>query len=232
MRTYQKQDFILVEIINTGKIPHDMYDIIVDWDNLCEKEPSEDDAVENYVEEWSDEKKVSSSGDYPGGTYVGLWLDGDKELIREKFQRLQLEPGIEFTEMIYDDTKEQNDHLIRQWTTTLHIVLAMLMIVAGIGLLNSAKGMLLARKKEYQVLRMLGATQGNVHRICWMQVWSYMLSGVVLGAVLGIIVVSGLWKTEIVTNTLIKIEWEYIAGIAIYLLGLSLLLYPSIKKMG
>lgn len=206
-----RKNFILVEIINAGTIPRELYNVIVDWDNLCEKEPSEEDLV---------------------GDHVGIWLEGDKELIREKFQRMQLEPGIEFTETIYDDVKEQNDHLIRQWTTTLHIVLAMLMIVAGIGLLNSAKGMLLARKKEYQVLRMLGTTQGSVHRICWMQVWSYMLSGVVLGAVLGIVVVSYLWKTNVITNTPIMMEWEYIAEIVIYLLGLSLLLYPSIKRMG
>lgn len=205
-----QKDFILVEIINAGAIVQDLYDVIVDWDNLCEKESSEEDLV---------------------GDHVGIWLEGDKELIREKFQRLQLEPGINFDETIYDDAKEQNDHLIHQWTTTLHIVLAMLMIVAGIGLLNSAKGMLLARKKEYQVLRMLGATGGSVRRICWMQVWSYMLSGVVLGAVLGIVVVSCLWKTNVITNTPITIKWGYIAGIAIYLLGLSLLLHPTIKKM-
>lgn len=202
-----QKDFILVEIVNADTLQGDMYNVIVDWDNLCEKEFYEED-----------------------GAYIGLWLDGDKELIREKFQQLQVE-SVNFDGRIYDDVMEQSDHTISQWTTTLHIVLAMLMIVAGIGLLNSAKGMLLARKKEYQVLRMLGATKGSVHRICWMQVWSYMLSGVVLGAVLGIVVVSYLWKTNVITNTPITIEWGYIAGIAIYLLGLSLLLYPTIKKM-
>lgn len=204
-----QKDFILVEIINADNITHDMYDIVVDWNNLCEKD-------------FSDENMY--------GIYLGLWLDGNKELIREKFQRLQLEPGINFEGSIYDDIMEESDHVRYQWTTTLHIVLAMLMIVAGIGLLNSAKGMLLARREEYQVLRMLGAAEKSVCRICWMQVWSYMLSGVVLGAILGVVVVSGLWKTNVITNTPIAIEWGYIAGIAIYLLGLSLMLYPTIKK--
>lgn len=202
-----QKDFILVEIVNPDNLLHDMYNIIVDWDNLCEKEFSEEDL---------------------SGTYAGLWLDGDKELIREKFQRLQVEPGIDFDGSIYDDIMEQSDHIKSQWTTTLHIVLAMLMIVAGIGWLNSAKGMLLARRKEFQVLRMLGATKRSVCRICWMQTWSYMLSGVVMGAILGIVVVASLWKTNVITNTPISIDWEYIAGIVIYLFALSLMLYPTI----
>lgn len=205
-----KKDFILVQIVNADYLAYNMYDVIVDWDNLCEKEFPEEDLV---------------------GDHVGLWLDGEKELIREKFQRFQLEPGIDFDGTIYDDVMKQSDHILHQWTTTLHIVLAMLMIVAGIGLLNSAKGMLFARRKEYQVLRMLGATKGSVRRICWMQVWSYMLSGVVLGAILGIVVVSCLWKANVNSTTPIAIEWEYIAGIVIYLSVLSIMLYPAIQKM-
>ena len=58
-----------------------------------------------------------------------------------------------------------------------------------------------------------------------------MVSGVVLGAILGIIVVAYLWKSDVVTDTFIIINWEYMAGIVIYLFGLSLMLYPSIKKM-
>lgn len=204
-----KKDFVLVEIVNADNLEHSMYNVIVDWDNLCEKEYSEEDS---------------------SGTYAGLWLDGDKELIREKFQQLQIKPGIDFDGSVYDDVMEQSDHTIAQWTTTLHIVLAMLLIVAGIGLLNSAKGMLLTRKKDYQVLRILGAAERSVRRICWMQVWSYMLSGVVLGAILGFVVVSCLWKANVITNTPITIDWEYVAGIAIYLFGLSLMLYPTIQK--
>ncbi len=203
-----KKDFILVEIVNADCPIDDMYNMIVDWDDLCGKEDSEEDM---------------------SGDYVGLWLDGEKELIREKFQQMQIKPGIDFDGTIYDDTIEQTDHIIYQWTTTLHIVFGLLMVVAGIGWLNSAKGILLARRKEYQVLRMLGATEKSVHRICWMQVWSYMLSGVVLGAILGIVVVSCLWKANVITDTPIAIEWEYIVGIVIYLFGLSLMLYPTIQ---
>ena len=176
------------------------------------------------------EKKESAEG--LDGPSVGIWLDGDKELIREKFQQLQLEMDTNLEWKIYDDVVENSKHMVSQWITTLHVVLAMLLIVAGIGLLNSANGMLLARKKEYRALRMLGATDKSVHRICWMQTWSYMLSGVILGAITGAVIVVCLWKNNVITNTPITVDWEYIAVIAIYLFGLSLTLYPTVKKMG
>ena len=59
-----------------------------------------------------------------------------------------------------------------------------------------------------------------------------MISGVVLGAILGALLVANLWEANILTDTPITIDWEYLAGIVIYLFGLSLMLYPTIKKMG
>ena len=208
-----RQDFVLVEIIN-GKITwNDEYNIIVDWDNLQEKGVSEDNADRDYI---------------------GLWLDGDKELIREKIQEMQIElgSGISFAWCIYDDVMEESARICRQWTTSLHVVLVMLLIVSGIGLLNSANGMLFARKKEYKILRMLGETQKSVHKICWFQVWSYMLSGVVFGAFLGIVIVYSIWKGAVITDMPIAIEWEYLFGIFMYLSGLSFVLYPTVRKMG
>ncbi len=59
-----------------------------------------------------------------------------------------------------------------------------------------------------------------------------MVSGVVLGAILGIIIVAYLWQANMAGNIPVIINWEYIAWIAIYLFVLSLMLYPTIKKMG
>ena len=52
-----------------------------------------------------------------------------------------------FDSKIYDDVMEQSDKSLYQWTTTMYIVLGMLLLVAGIGLLNFANGMLYAKKK-------------------------------------------------------------------------------------
>lgn len=206
-----KKDFILVEIVKPDTVWSDIYSIIVDWDNLCRKE---------------------CTGEGLDGTYLGLWLDGDKEMTRNKLLQLQVELGKDFDWSIYDDVMEQSELKVSQWTTTMHIVLGILMIVAGIGLLNSARGMLYTRKKEYQVFRVLGASNKSVHKICWIQTWSYMVSGAVLGAILGIIIVAYLWKSNVAAKTPVIIRWDYIAGIIIYLFGLSLMLYPAIKKMG
>lgn len=206
-----KKDFILVEIVKTGTVWSDIYNVIADWDNLCGKECTMEDLA---------------------GTYLGLWLDGDKELVREKLQQIQIELGKDFEWSIYDDVMEQSNLMVSQWTTTMHIVLGMLLIIAGIGWLNSARGMLYTRRKEYQILRMLGASNKSIRKICWIQTWSYMFSGIALGAILGIIAIAYLWKSNVVTNAPVIINWEYIAGIVIYLFSLSLILYPSIKKMG
>lgn len=206
-----KKDFILVEIVKSETVWNETYNVIVDWDNLCEKECHKEDL---------------------SGNYLGVWLDGDKEFAREKFQQLQVEMGKDFEWNIYDDIMEQSNLKVSQWTTTMHIVLGMLLIVASIGLLNSAGGMLYTRRKEYQIIHMLGASDNSVRKICWMQTWSYMVSGVVLGAILGIIIVAYLWQANMAGNIPVIINWEYIAWIAIYLFVLSLMLYPTIKKMG
>lgn len=205
-----QKDFVLVEIVDAKNLDYYTGSMIVDWDNL-------------YKKKYKTEESVGNS--------VRIWLNGDKEQIREKFWQLQLEPEIELNWKMYEDVVQQSEHICVQWTTTLHIVLGLLLGVTGIGLLNAAKGMLLVRKKEYHVLRILGATGRKVRRICWMQVWSYMLSGVVLGAILGMAVVAWLWEKNVLTDVKITIEWQYILGIAIYLWGLSLLLYPTIRKI-
>ena len=113
----------------------------------------------------------------------------------------------------------------------IEVVMFILLLVAGIGWLNSAKGMLVARKEEYRVLRMLGATVKRVRRISWIQVWSYMVSGIIWGVILGIVVVYFLWRSNLNANVSISIYWENIIGIVIYLFILSLFLKPTIKKL-
>lgn len=207
-----KRDFVLVEIIKGKTSLNDEYNIIVDWDNL------------------SNEKALEKN---PDSNYIGLWLDGDKELIREKIQKMQTEISDEadFDWCIYDDMMEKSARMVAQWNTSLHVVLIMLLAVAGIGLINSANGMIMTRKKDYQILKMLGMSQKSIHKLCRFQVFSYMLSGVILGAIMGIIAVLAIWKNNVITGTPIGIEWQYLAGIAVYLSVLSLMLYPSIRKV-
>lgn len=203
-----QKEFTVVEIVKEDTLYGWDHGAIVDWDNLCQPEQLE----EQY-----------------SGCFLGFWLDGDKEVIREKFLQLEQEQ-VNFSWYIYEDVMEQSDLIMSQRVATMFVVLFMLLIVTGIGWLNSAKGMLVARKEEYGVLRMLGASSKRVRRICWIQVWSYMLSGIVLGVLLGIVVVYLLWSRNLNGNVSIRIYWEYIVGIVGYLFVLSLLLKPTIDN--
>lgn len=210
-----KKEFVLVELVGGDDFYYSDLRLI-DWDNLPDKTGN------------SDEKNIANCHD---GTYVSMWLEGDKEVIREKFQQLQAETGMYFDSKIYDDVMEQSDKSLYQWTTTMYIVLGMLLLVAGIGLLNFANGMLYAKKNEYRILCMLGATKRSINKICWMQILSYMFSGVVIGAILGFIIVVYIWEGRVIINTPITIQWEYLIGIVFYIMALSMLLYPTVNKL-
>lgn len=202
------KEFILVGILAEDTFYGLDHSAILDWDNLCQSEQQED---------WND------------GCWVGLYLDGDAEKIKEKFFQLEQEYR-DFQWYIYEDIMEQSEKISGQRMAMIEVVMFILLLVAGIGWLNSAKGMLMARKEEYRVLRMLGATVKRVRRISWIQVWSYMVSGIILGVILGIVVVYFLWRSNLNANVSISIYWENVMGIVIYLFILSLLLKPTIDK--
>ena len=44
-----KKDFILVEIVKSETVWNETYNVIVDWDNLCEKECHKEDLSGNYL---------------------------------------------------------------------------------------------------------------------------------------------------------------------------------------
>lgn len=159
-----------------------------------------------------------------------FYINGKNEEIEELFVHLEEEEK-DSKWLIFEDIIEESNDISMQRLTMIKMVMIVLILVAGIGWLNSAKGMLVARKQEYQILRMIGTTEGKVRRISWVQVWSYMLSGIVLGIGMGILGVYFLWRTNMNENVTISIYWENIVGIALFLFALSLFLNPAIKKL-
>lgn len=200
-----KKDFILVEIIaNHTFYSWDRY-VLIDWDNMRQ----------------TGQKEEGS------GCQAAFYLDGDKDAIEEKIYQLEKEHR-DCQWYLYEDVMEQSKVILEQRTAMIEVVIFILLIVAGIGWLNSAKGMLVARREEYRVLRLLGATVWRVRKIKWIQVWSYMLSGIILGFLLGFVVVYLLWDSNLNANVSISIYWENILGIVIYLFALSLFLKPTV----
>lgn len=201
-----RKDFTLVEIVAEDTFYGWDHSAILDWDNLCQL----------------------TSKDEGSGCGANFYLDGNKDKIKEKFFQLEKEHR-DFQWYLYEDIMEQSKIISRQRTAMIEVVIFILLLIAGIGWLNSAKGMLVARKEEYRILRMLGATVKRVRMICWIQVWSYMVSGIILGVILGMGVVYLLWNSHLNANVTISIYWENIIGIVIYLFALSLFLKPTIN---
>ena len=165
------------------------------------------------------------------GTYEAyFYVKGYKEETKEVFEKYETrETGFQWLSM-EEIVKESND-VSNQRLTMSSVILFVLIIIAGIGWLNSAKSMLTARKEEYQVLRMLGTSIKNVRRISWIQVWSYMLAGIIFGMAIGLATVYFLWRSNVNANVSISIYWENVFGIVAYLFMLSMCLRPTIKRL-
>lgn len=205
-----KKKFTIVEIVEWNNWIQEEEGIILDHKNLI------------YTE--AKAERMES----PYSAY--FFVNGEKKEIEELFVQLE-EKEKDSKWLIFEDIIEESNDISMQRLTMIKMVMIVLILVAGIGWLNSAKGMLVARKQEYQVLRMLGATEAKVRRISWIQVWSYMLSGILIGVGMGILIVYLLWRTNVNENVSISIYWENIVGIALFLFALSLFLKPTIKKL-
>lgn len=202
-----KKEYIVVEI--------------VDWnDNLVQED--------GIILDQTSLSGIEKEGDcpYEAYFYVKGYTSGTKEVF-EKYEALETD----FTWLSMKEIMRQSSDIGNQRLTMISVVLFILLIVAGVGWLNSAKSMLLARKEEYQVLRMLGTSVKNVRRISWIQVWSYMLAGIVLGMVIGLATVYFLWRSNVNANVSISIYWKNVLGIVAYLFVLSMCLRPTIKQL-
>ena len=175
---------------------------------------------------WLEEK----ASEYGAPYCVEAYINGDSDELRELSAHLDKQyPDSKW--MIYDDYVKQIYTVSNQRNAMIKLVMLVLMFVAGIGWLNSARGILLARKHEYQVLRMLGASQKRVKRICYIQVLIYMSAGIILGSIIGIVTVYGIWNSNLNAGVSVEIFWGYIAGIVLYMIVLASLLVPTVRKI-
>ncbi|MCR4803372.1 MAG: ABC transporter permease [Lachnospiraceae bacterium] len=202
-----KTEFTIVEIVSWNYYIAEDEGIILEQDNLL---------------------NIKKNTLCPSEAY--FYVNGYREETEAVFQKFETKET-EFHWLSMEGIIKEGKEISNQRLTMICVVMFILIVVAGIGWLNSAKAMLVARKEEYQVLRMLGTMVKRVRRICWFQVWSYMLAGIVLGIIMGLLVVYFLWRSNVNSNVSISIYWENVLGIILYLFSLSLLLKPTIKKL-
>ncbi|MBE5938618.1 MAG: FtsX-like permease family protein [Lachnospiraceae bacterium] len=180
--------------------------------------------------DYSKDKLINNQG----AERATIYMNGEHNNLSLVFDEIDRKYALtknwsEYTGFIREQAIEEIDTEMMQAFGMIIMVLVVLAIVAGIGWFNGVKGILLSRKQEYKVLRMLGTSPSRVGRMCWIQIWSFMIWGLVIGILLGNICLHMALKEEI--NYEVKIYWEGIAGITLYLFGLTLLLIPTIKKL-
>lgn len=154
---------------------------------------------------------------------------GEKEL--DSLLKLIKKETPGFTYEIYEQIVEEAKMIQTQRVIMMKLILLFLMLVTGLGWVNSAKGMMIARKQDYQVLRLLGSTEKQVKRIVWVQIIGYMLVGILLGLGIGSVCVYLLCHSTIDEKIIIPLYWQHIVWIVLYLCALSLLLIPTAKKV-
>lgn len=130
----------------------------------------------------------------------------------------------------YSDVEEQNSRIIKERYFMIRAVLYALTLLGGIGWLNSAKTMLRDKREIYRTLRRIGISDRRVQKIIWKQILCYLMSGIVLGILLGIVAEWFLY--------FYYLEEEFprafispVFGILIYMLALAATLWKFVKDI-
>lgn len=200
---------------------------ILDWSpyNPVQKEYQILVDRENFIEPRTGEKNDGNGGD------VFFWFYGDSDAIQNIFRDLKRE-GWDFTGYISEEVWADTEKQIRQENILSKIVVWGLMLVIAIGWLNSARGILVSRKRDYHVLRLMGTGQKRMQKICYLQIGSYLLTGIVLGSILGFALSNELWKKELYYGiNKLNMHWESVVEIFLLFVLVSLFLRGTVREV-
>jgi putative ABC transport system permease protein len=75
--------------------------------------------------------------------------------------------------------------VVNQWFSMTYIQIAIAVLVAILGILNTLAVSITERKREFGVLRAMGGMPGQVRRIVWMEGAAIGIIGLILGFSLG-----------------------------------------------
>lgn len=200
---------------------------ITDWDWMYDTLDGE----QVWIDKCNLMPDVYDEDEYYG---VGFFVEGENEHIRDVLRDIKMEQYDFYSECIYDEAVKELNEQIKQINSLINIVTCCLMIVIGVGWLNSIRGILISRKKEYKILRMLGASAGKVRVICLIQVFSYMFTGIIIGTIGGYAAICYMFNKagEALSEVNhIVVNVHIIIAIAVYFLLLSLSLRKTIRDV-
>ena len=158
--------------------------------------------------------------------YIWGYQDSVKTVLEEISRENQ-----QITWLDCRDRMKQADQIFQQRSVMIRLVLGILSLVAGIGWLNSARGMLYSRRKEFQTLRILGFSKGKLYTIAWIQIGIYLLVGIAAGILMGDMAIRNIFRDSVINGSSIQVYWKNVAGITGYLLLLAASLGFTIRDV-
>ncbi|WP_313130572.1 FtsX-like permease family protein [Anaerocolumna sp.] len=158
-----------------------------------------------------------------------IYIDGDWNKAESELSKLKaVYPALKWSN--YQEAKEMSTKTLNDRFYLFEIVIGVLIIIAGIGWFNSMRNIIYSRKQEYSILRVQGVSVIRLQIIISIQVLIYLFVGVVLGILVGTLIVSGMLYADY-NQFLIIIDASTTLRITLFMFGLSILLYPSIRKV-
>jgi putative ABC transport system permease protein len=131
----------------------------------------------------------------------------------------------------YKEMKQMGRKAIQERYGIFQIVISILVIIAGMGWFHSIRSIILSRKREYCILRMQGLSVKRLSKMIALQIFIYLIIGILFGIVLGTIILMVLMYREgQVFHIIINIKTTM--GLMLYMIGLSLMLIPTVRKIG
>lgn len=130
----------------------------------------------------------------------------------------------------YSDVEKQNSRIMRERYFMIRAVLYSLTLLGGIGWLNSAKTMLRDKREIYLTLRRIGVSAKRVQKIIWKQILCYLMSGIILGVIFGIVAEWFLYFYYL-EEEFPKAFISPVLAILAYMLALAATLWKFVKDM-
>lgn len=158
-----------------------------------------------------------------------IYIDGEKEYIEQKLNREKnMFPGIKWAN--YTDAVTANNRGIESRFCLLNLVVTVLVLIAAIGWINSLKNIFVSRTKDYDIIRMQGASGKRILKILIYQILIYMLIGLVIGFFVAFVVLELLMYAEQGTFTF-RFNLEILGQMLCITSAFCLTLIPTMKKL-
>lgn len=130
----------------------------------------------------------------------------------------------------YSDVEKQNSRIMRERYIMIRAVLYSLTLLGGIGWLNSARTMLRDKREIYLTLRRIGISDKRVQKIIWKQILCYLMFGIVLGLLFGIVAEWFLYFYYL-EEEFPRVFISPVFGILVYMLALAATLWRFVKDI-